>query len=123
MLLHCITYCITLLCRTVLYNTQIHIVVSYRAISLSSHLTTTITPRFISPCNNHLQQWFLTDVLRNYESRIFVFIIIMILEEFCNIFNNIFSKIYLFLRAMFLFVFWIVNFGVPQIFHTIKSIP
>ena len=29
---------------------------------------------------------------------------------------------YLFLRGMFLFVFWIINFGV-QIFHTIKSVP
>ena len=54
----------------------------------------------------------------------FFIIIIMTLEEFYNIFqnikfnnmfynifNNIFSKIYLFLRGMFLFVFWIINFG------------
>ena len=34
-----------------------------------------------------------------------------------------FLKIYLFLRGMFLFVFWIINFGVPQIFHIIKSVP
>ena len=66
----------------------------------------------------------------------FYFIIIMTLEEFYNIFqnikfnnmfynifNNIFSKIYLFLRGMFLFVFWIINFGVPQIFHIIKTVP
>ena len=38
-----------------------------------------------------------------------------------NIFNNIFSKIYLFLRGMFLFAFWIINFAVPQIFQIIKS--
>ena len=49
----------------------------------------------------------------------FFIIIIMTLEEF----YNIFSKIYLFLRGMFSFVFWIVNFGVPQIFHIIKSGP
>ena len=38
-------------------------------------------------------------------------------------FYNIFSKIYLFLCGMFLFVFWIINFGVAQIFHIIKSVP
>ena len=52
----------------------------------------------------------------------------MILKEFYNIFqnnkfnvfNNIFSKLYLFLRGMFLFVFGMINFGVPQIFHIIE---
>ena len=65
----------------------------------------------------------------------FFFIIIMTLEEFCNIFqnikfiilinlfNNISPKIYLFLHGTVLFVFWIINFGVPQIFHIIKSVP
>ena len=24
---------------------------------------------------------------------------------------------------MYLFVFWIINFGVPQVFHIIKSVP
>ena len=53
----------------------------------------------------------------------------MTLEEFYNIFqnvkfkyiNNIFSKIYLFPRGMFLFVFWNINFDVLQIFHIIIS--
>ena len=40
-----------------------------------------------------------------------------------NIFNNIFSKIYLLLHGVFLFVFLIINFRVPQIFHIIKSGP
>ena len=31
--------------------------------------------------------------------------------------------IYLFLRGMFLFVLWIINFRVPQIFHIIKNVP
>ena len=35
---------------------------------------------------------------------------------------NIFSKIYLFLLGRFFLVFWIINFAVPQIFHTIKSV-
>ena len=35
-----------------------------------------------------LYQWFLTGVPRNYESRIFLFIIIMTLEEFYKIFQN-----------------------------------
>ena len=30
---------------------------------------------------------------------------------------------YLFLRGMCLFVSWIINFGVPQIFHIIKVFP
>ena len=39
----------------------------------------------------NLEHWFLTGVPRNYESRIFFFII-MTLKEFYNIFQNIKSK-------------------------------
>ena len=49
-------------------------------------------------------------VPQKWKPNFFIIIIIMTLEEFYNIFqniNNIFSKVYLFLRGMFSFVFWI----------------